>query len=100
MVELTQTNGRKLAVTPAQVVSIEDNGNSTLVLLTTRNEVRVTEGYAEVLAWLKAFSPSPLAPVLTIEGVNDVVSAEASAPAGELEASSAPAQNPRKRETK
>jgi hypothetical protein len=86
MVELTQSNGRKLAVNPAQVVSIEDNGTSTLVLLVTRNEVRVTEPYAQVL---EALSPSPLAP-LVIEGVNDVVSAEASAPA----------QNPRKRETK
>ena len=90
MVELTQTNGRKLAVTPAQVVSIEDNGNSTLVLLSTRNEARVTESYADVLAWLKAFHPSPV--VAVSADSERILSESAEAPI--------PAANPRKRETK
>ena len=93
MVELTQTNGRKLAVTPAQVVSIEDNGNSTLVLLSTRNEARVTESYADVLAWLKAFHPNPVVAVSAEPVASErILSESAEAPI--------PAANPRKRETK
>lgn len=64
MIELTAMNGgRKVAVNPAHVVAVDDNGTGSVLTLTNRNELRVTEGYERVMALLrKDATPSAATP--------------------------------------
>ena len=83
-IEFIQSNGRAVALNPAQVVSVEENGASTLVLLVTRHEVRVNEPYAQVLAALRGV-PAVDSPTEKVFSASETAE---------------PTPSPRKRETK
>ena len=60
MIELT-TSGRKVAINPAHVVAVDDNGTGSVLTLVSRQELRVVESYEQVMALLRKDSTPPAA---------------------------------------